>query len=394
MDSNEKVNSKELVGHWVKQFMTRRRIQGYQIVDDISTIENCGYLSDIHLVTVRYSTENNKPETLNLIIKHDFYKSSPLIALAFRIETHIYRTVVETFNQFLESKNLPSLNVIPKYYDSFTDQNAQVIITENIVKLGYKLMDRTACADMNHCYILLEAYAKFHALSFALKDQQPEKFKALCGTEEFYSVYIEEQKDSIRKDIAGINELLKRNGDEELSIKLMKELENRFNGKITLNSEEEQAVFVHGDNWNHNHMFLYDKKDPTKPAAVMLVDWQLACLRSPAFDLALLLFLVCSKNELDQLEHLLKTYHKFLTNYLKQLGSSEDLFTFEDLKRHWKDYSILGIVIMILDLKIVVSNDFYGGFNFTESVEELYYPRAKAVLETYFKFKEKFSIIQ
>uniref|UniRef100_A0A6P7FCC4 Uncharacterized protein LOC114327960 isoform X1 n=1 Tax=Diabrotica virgifera virgifera TaxID=50390 RepID=A0A6P7FCC4_DIAVI len=393
MDSNEKVNSKELVGHWVKQFMTRRRIQEYQIVDDISTIENCGYLSDINLVTVSYLTENNKPETLNLIVKHDFYKKSPLIALAFRIETHIYKTVLETFNQFLESKNLPSLNVIPRYFDSFTDENAQVIITENIVKLGYRLMDRIACADMNHCYVLLEAYAKFHALSFALKDQQPEKFKALCDTEEFYSVYIDDQRDSIRKDITEINKLFKRKGDEDLANKLEQELKNRFTGKISLDSEEEQAVFVHGDNWNHNHMFLYDNENPTKPAAVMLIDWQLACLRSPAFDLALLLFLVCSKNELDQLEHLLQTYHKFLTNYLKQLGSSEDLFTFEDLKRHWKDYSIFGIVIMILDLKIVVSNDFYSGFNFTESVEELYYPRAKAVLETYFKFKEQFSIL-
>ncbi|XP_028132478.2 uncharacterized protein LOC114327960 isoform X2 [Diabrotica virgifera virgifera] len=388
MDSNEKVNSKELVGHWVKQFMTRRRIQEYQIVDDISTIENCGYLSDINLVTVSYLTENNKPETLNLIVKHDFYKKSPLIALAFRIETHIYKTVLETFNQFLESKNLPSLNVIPRYFDSFTDENAQVIITENIVKLGYRLMDRIACADMNHCYVLLEAYAKFHALSFALKDQQPEKFKALCDTEEFYSVYIDDQRDSIRKDITEINKLFKRKGDEDLANKLEQELKNRFTGKISLDSEEEQAVFVHGDNWNHNHMFLYDDNGCQIPNSVMLLDWQLSGIRSPAQDLSNFLFLTCSQKELNQLENLLHIYHDALTDRLKLLGSSTNLFTFDDLKRHWKEHSSSGLLSMVIDLNIAVKED--QDSDVMESAEILFYQRAKAAVSTYFKYQEIF----
>ncbi|CAH2011334.1 unnamed protein product [Acanthoscelides obtectus] len=123
-----------------------------------------------------------------------------------------------------------------------------------------------------------------------------------------------------------------------------------------------------------------------------ILDWQASVVRSPVYDLAYFLYSTCS-TILDRVDELLREYHDSFSDFIRQLGSSPELFTFEDLQRHWKKYSVVGVTFLPFLLKLILidENDApdFGNLKEGEDVGELmnvvpmsdkkqYFERAKA----------------
>ncbi|XP_072377280.1 uncharacterized protein [Diabrotica undecimpunctata] len=385
--------SQAKIKSWVIQFLQDQKYEDYQIEFNGKPDKDTGYMSDIIFLTVK-CTHSNEEKFLHVVLKHDFNQQRETVKNAFIIETLIYHTVLPTFRTFELRKNVEDVfDSAPKYFYSLNDKNAQVILIENVTNKGYRMHDRRKAFDMDHCKLILREYGKLHAISFAFRDQHPEEFKDLCKRfPDIHAIFAaqNDMQEYVKSRIEEMANVLKMTGDVELSVRLEAELEDAF--KIEdkeIRAVDGQDVICHGDNWNNNYMFKYSLDDGREtPNSVMLLDWQLSGVRSPAHDLSNFLFLTCSQKELDQLEDLLHIYHDALTDRLKLLGSSTNLFTFDDLKRHWKGNSTFGLLGMVIDLNIAVKED--KNSDVMETPEILFYQRAKAAISTYFKYQEIF----
>nr|CAI5865554.1 unnamed protein product [Callosobruchus analis] len=54
-------------------------------------------------------------------------------------------------------------------------------------------------------------------------------------------------------------------------------------------------------------------------------------------------------------DQLLKEYHDQLSEFLVQLGSSPDLFTFEDFFKHWKRFILAATIFTTLGFALILA---------------------------------------
>lgn len=95
-----------------------------------------------------------------------------------------------------------------------------------------------------------------------------------------------------------------------------------------------------------------------QPSKVAILDWQLAMLQNPAFDLSYFIYACGSKEIFHKLDDLLKFYHDEFSNFLKQLGSQpEKIYTYKQLLEDWKIFSSFGIILSPTVYKITSSEE-------------------------------------
>lgn len=130
---------------------------------------------------------------------------------------------------------------------------------------GFEMIDfRKEEITFEHAKYVLTALGKYHALSFALRDKCPEKFKYFSknlqdvlfdDNNEFIKVYF----DSFKPLIYGT---LRENEEE-----LRKKLENIFEKSVFDAAKqcvegsysEPYAIVCHGDCWTNNILYKYDE---------------------------------------------------------------------------------------------------------------------------------------
>jgi len=61
------------------------------------------------------------------------------------------------------------------------DGENDFIVLEDVSPLGFGPASRQNCLDWAECTVILEALAKFHAISFAYRDQKKEEFAKLIS---------------------------------------------------------------------------------------------------------------------------------------------------------------------------------------------------------------------
>lgn len=404
------MSSVELVANWLKPFLDEN-IEDYEIIVNNNTSKDSGYLSGIIYVTLKSSKNAKTNKKIELVIKKgcdlESVRSSLPIRNFFITENFMYETVFPTFNKFQSETEMKMFNSYPKYYGHVLLRNSEVIIFENLKFKGYKLYNRLKGMDINHCKLVLKAYAEFHSLSFALKDQDIETYESLTNnfvdafknwlSAPTVEIYMQDQLNNVL-------ETLEIHGDQTLYNLVKEECKNLLEQTLAaLNNEEKQTVFVHGDNWNNNYLFQYGENNNNTPKSVAIIDWQLAALRSPLIDVGKFIFSVCSKEELEHLKELLNYYYSVLSLSMIKLGSDpEKIFSYADFKRHWKNYAWYSFCggIMMLKLTMLDQDDapsvdqmeegkeYNEIFSLKVSGKQLYYQRAKDISTAYFKYKK------
>nr|CAI5850184.1 unnamed protein product [Callosobruchus analis] len=317
---------------------------------------------------------------------------------------YMYDEVFPAFEAFQKQKKIRDpFKAYPKCYKCLKLYKKDVIVLENLKFSGYELHDKLKCMNLSHTKKVLQEYAKLHALSFALKDQNPELFSTLIDgcTDNLFLDYLKKPRfresviDSFHQGVG----ILKKYGDDDLAAKYAKITTDGVN-RLTemLVEKNEEKVINHGDCWNNNFMFKYKDANKDCPSSVMILDWQISTLRSPAFDLAYFLY-ATSTNYPGRFLDLLKEYHNHLTDFLVQLGSCPDLLTFESLLKHWKKWSYYGVTFVPFVLRFSYvddavlpdfststdQDDFWGMMKFPVTNDELYYNRLKSIIE-HFEF--------
>lgn len=180
----------------------------------------------------------------------------------YKTEILLYKTIVPTYQQFLIDKDIENIfrNVPVCYGVNEKDKN-EIIALENLRKKNYTLYDKSKCMNNAHLKLVLETFAKFHAISFAFKDQHRQSHDDFLGNRVNIYAIIESTgfvttisnmvKDFVSKlDPIEDKDILDRSSD--LASKVYDQIMNM------LNYLDDYSILTKGDCWVNNMMFLYE----------------------------------------------------------------------------------------------------------------------------------------
>ncbi|XP_063932922.1 uncharacterized protein LOC135144775 isoform X2 [Zophobas morio] len=275
-------------------------------------------------------------------------------------EIYMYETIFPYFSKFQQEKGIKApFDSFPKCYGSFTTENMEVIVLENLKRIGYELWPKRDPLSRKHIDMVVTQYGKFHAISLALQKERPAEFQEFVDTLTKLLKKFEitdNVKTLLSTPVIESYELLKNDLKNDILQKwkgLKDEVDSFY--KKSPDTLPGLKVISHSDCWNNNFMYLHQKGDLKIPLKVAFLDWQMAKYMSPIMDLSYFLFSCISEEDLEELDDILITYHKSFINQLHELGVKDPrvVYPLRQLLNDWKSYSKYGVLSASLVLKII-----------------------------------------
>lgn len=247
----------------------------------------------------------------------------------FRRESLAYEEFFPLTQCFQQERHVPEEHQFRHYAQCLRtrlDEPNECIVLEDLCAAGYRLHDRFAELTPAHATLVIRAYAKLHAISLALKQQQPQRLRPFQQMLDIFAqrrgdhalhVYFEQLKqnalDALRpQEDAQARQRLQAYFIRGSYFDLLLEL-------LSGDNCEPYAVVCHGDSWNNNLLYRQQQTaggaggSGEQPQEVCLIDWQLMRYASPVTDLAYFLF-SCTTQQFRRQHYksMLDVYHKEL----------------------------------------------------------------------------------
>jgi hypothetical protein len=321
-------------------------------------------LSLLYRVTVHYSDK-----TKNFIFKT--IRPDPAVidrfgsAMFFQNEIMFYERVVTAFQEFQKhnlEKNNSSLGCIPRCYKTICNGEKDVIVLENLEEKGYITLDRFKMLEVPELLLVATELGRFHAISLAIKDKDPDMFADLKENSIKEAIFCEERQEKAYKYGLGFSavkvvELVKE--FQPLSSKYVTKLEAFATQNIAYllqnivrpkEEDEKYNVFTHGDLWVNNLLFHYrnaESGDPKIPDKLCFVDFQRCRYGSVALDVSAVLFLLMNQKTRERhRDEFLQAYYRSVSEFLVDLDCEpEDLFPFSALENQLSKYSLFNLAM-------------------------------------------------
>ncbi|XP_055615685.1 uncharacterized protein LOC129761880 isoform X2 [Toxorhynchites rutilus septentrionalis] len=249
-------------------------------------------------------------------------------------------------------------NQIPRCLRTSLVEREEAIFMTDLKEAGFDMFDRHQLQGIEHHRLLVKTLGRFHAISFALKDQQPELIAPYQGMMELFAT--REDDGSLDTWFTMLIErtlgTLDEQEEPEVYSKTKAALEGKFMDMIIDltkgENAEPYAVICHGDCWNNNMLF---KSENGIPVDIRLLDWQICRYASPVLDLMYFIFTASTK-EFRELhyEHLLDLYYESLADFLRRLGSDpEKLFPRKALDEQLQRFGRFGLMMAVMLLPVI-----------------------------------------
>lgn len=326
------------------------------------------YLSEVFRLKVEGEDANGQPLNVNLVVKalpkkaarRKLFRSD----IFFRNEINFYKKVLPAFEKFQKgTKAKNPFNEYPQYYASHCDGVNDFLALRDISELGYGAASRQETIDYEHCAAIMKSLGRFHAVSLAFKDQQPDEFTKVAQSieetyynDKFRAWYTPFLKDAIKVAEHAVSTEFPGTVYEEKSKKFLHD--DVFQVQINLvERKNKYSVIQHGDCWMPNFLFRYNENKV--PEHVKIIDFQLARYASPAVDLSFFTY-SCTDNKMrtQYYDSMLKIYHEAAADLIKDLGSDPDkVFPYEGLLNEMKEVGKFGCGMGIESLPLSMQEE-------------------------------------
>lgn len=262
---NENTEQKyKIVNMLVERVIQHLQIQDYRLeIDDSSATAN-GFLGVIFFVKVI-----DKKGTLNLVVKagsqNEKQRNFINIGDIFGREIYFYKKILPAMSDFQKARLVKQPFIsYPKCYEAYSSADCEGLVLENLKAKGFSLWNRLVPMDENHISLVLREYGRFHAISLAMKDQNPEQFKQLTRNyDDCFNQFLIRVKacEHYRNRFKIISDVLSKQGRQELSAKVKKFIDEIEPVLMNCAKPDDQySVILHGDCWCNNMMFRYEVK--------------------------------------------------------------------------------------------------------------------------------------
>lgn len=235
----------------------------YEIVGESN---ETGYSSDITFVRVVAKNKNHQDEVLELAIKSskNWEEFGTTMQGVFNKEIYIYSQVKTAFENLQTKYKIDNvLSFMPQCYYTLLEQKQQVLVFENLKAKGFELLDLNKSWPLEGTIKALEAYGKWHGLSFALKALQPTVFQALVidkAKNVFNPVTWEKNflKQVVLEYMKIQDGLIADKFDIALKLNFSKSDVSYAVTDMFFDKDcKEKCVVLHGDCWSNNYLLKF-----------------------------------------------------------------------------------------------------------------------------------------
>lgn len=302
----------------------------------------------------------------------------------FAREHYIYEYVFPVFEKFqrLHLKEQYIFKHYPRCVAASSVYEDEYVLLNDLSLQGFQNSDRPTPLHFDKCVAVLKTIAKFHAISFAMKDQQPEKWSKLTTklTEIMFTKPINQSFENfLKKNVEYSLTTLDAEKDKVIIKKLLEFRENYASFMAECCAEKEDAIVLHGDCWisnmmfrrNHvskkltvsisgacciscgvfnvfNGMFVCLLQNSPDKYDITFLDWQVVRCGTVAIDLSYFIFCCTDAEVRKRLPELMRIYHNELIQRIDEFGSNgQALFPYEKLEWHMKKYAKFGLGLLI-----------------------------------------------
>lgn len=178
----------------------------------------------------------------------------------FAREHYIYEYLFPAFEKFqrLHLKEQYIFKHYPRCVAASSVYEDEYVLLNDLSLQGFQNSDRPTPLHFDKCVAVLKTIAKFHAISFAMKDQQPEKLAKITSklTEIMFTKPINKSFENfLKKNVEYSLTTLDADKDKVIIKKLLEFRENYASFMADCCAEKEDAIVLHGDCWISNMMF-------------------------------------------------------------------------------------------------------------------------------------------
>lgn len=151
----------------------------------------------------------------------------------------------------------------PACFSTIDSNLSEALLLEDLRERGFEVMDlRHEPVSFEHIKLVMQALGKFHAISFALKEQASDHYNILASKiREMLFIKSDKHRMEYLNSLREISlNSLKSKGDAELARKMQEIGSNTDILEQCLSSgdAEPHTVICHGDCWNNNTLFRHN----------------------------------------------------------------------------------------------------------------------------------------
>lgn len=245
--------------HLLEQIADENGFTDHELKEYSTSSKGDNYLGQMVCVTI----ENNdkKLELINKTAPTNVkFRTSLPVRELFLKEIYLYETVLQTFTNFQKEYGLKNpFRAFPKFYGKCEDEYNECLVLENLVKHGYSHWNRKLPMNSDHVAVVMAEYGKFHAVSYAMKEKNPELFNRI--SEILKKELTEWEKESSKAFLNNTCKTLQKaiEGNCVLENAYERVTANLYNYFLEVMREpKEKMVITHGDCWCNNMFFKYE----------------------------------------------------------------------------------------------------------------------------------------
>lgn len=223
-----------------------------------------GYLGEIYFAQIINKNTNKCTEVvIKMPFKNKQKREEFPIEIAYETEIHFYSKILPVLKKFELEKGVKEPFVeTAKYYYGTLNKYSEALVLENLKAEGCIMKNFKESLDEEHLTLIFQTYAKFHALVFAFKDQNPEEYNSLVmNLKDLMALNRIKAKELINSVAKEAFEALKSN--PEIYLKCLKYKTNASEELMKSMSYKGNKIITHGDSWANNLMYKYSVSNLT-----------------------------------------------------------------------------------------------------------------------------------
>ncbi|XP_066249546.1 uncharacterized protein [Euwallacea similis] len=328
-------------------------IVNYELSFDETVLRGDGFLSEFYTGSVK---NKDTGEVIETYIKFPPHQDMSIRSMVYANEFLYYDTIYPQLQEFQKEKGIKEpFNKIPRFFCGNIEPGNEYIVLENLKLQDYNMWDKTKFLDEEHLNALFKVYGKYHALTFAFKHQNREKYEEMTREiqDVFDKLYNGGLMTKMLLNLLKIAQSAVKEIDEKKADRLQPWIDDFMDRFITKGMfyKGDYSTLTHGDCWSNNILFKYDKSETLED--LRLIDHQLVRDSTPVHDLSYFFYAGAAKKDLDKLDQYLETYYDSFCSFARELDSDpEKLLPLKALKSDWEEYSLLGVKMGLIAWQI------------------------------------------
>lgn len=255
------------VQSYIEELIKSMNILEYKISIESGSVKGDNYLGVIAKVTVN-GKKDEKPISLYWIAKNapqsKSFREFVAIQELYEREIYVYQNLFPIFEKFQKERNVPEpFANYPQMIGTYLVAFQEAVIMEDMKRKHFDLRNRKEALDLEHAKLVMKIYGKFHAISYAIKDQEPDLFSIIKKNMDEHFITLLPKESSTKQDeifcATSLSALdpIKYDRHRKVFGKYMARSFEYVIDSVKKSQEDPYSVVNHGDSWINNILFQY-----------------------------------------------------------------------------------------------------------------------------------------